>query len=117
MHESTKRETERGRKGTKTEYKNSISSTKHKVSFSAYCARTRGVTYEGSRFLNLLSGSFQYCYSCTTDGKDVLFAETDILKPASFLFGEEHVIKESASLTAETKIIQKPQKKNKFRIS
>lgn len=35
-----------------------------------------------------------------------------ILKPASFLFGEEHVIKESATLTAETKIILKPQKKN-----
>lgn len=93
----------------KTEYKNSISSTKHKVSFSAYYARTRGVTYEGSRFLNLLSDSFQYYYSCTTDGKEVLFAERDSLKPASFLFGEEHVIKESASLTTQTKIIQKPQ--------
>lgn len=40
-----------------------------------------------------------------------------ILKPASFLLSEEHVIKESASLTGETKLILKPQKKNRFRIS
>lgn len=107
-------------KGGRNEQKLSIrtpSVQQSEVSSSAYCARTRGVTYEGSRFLNLLSGSFQFCCSCTTGGKDVLFAERDILKPASFLFGEEHVIKESASLTAQTKIIQKPQKKNKFRIS
>ena len=51
--------------------------TKHKVSVSAYSARIRGVTYEGSRFLNVLSGSFQYYYGCITDGKDVLFAERD----------------------------------------
>lgn len=46
-----------------------------------------------------------------------LHKEILILKTASLLFGEEHVTKERASLTAETKIIPKPQKKNKFRIS
>lgn len=41
MHESTKRETERGKKWTKTEYKNSISSTKRSIIQCLLCQNQR----------------------------------------------------------------------------